>query len=271
MQLPRKKILSFQRKILLFYKKNKRNLPWRKTSDPYHILISEIMLQQTQASRVIPYFIKFLKYFPSLPALAAANKKSLLKIWSGLGYNSRVIRLQKLAQYLIQIKREIPNNKESLLQLPGIGPYTASAILAFAFNQPSPVIDTNIRRVLIHEFSLKETINKKELEFIAQQLIPDGKSKVWHNALMDYGSMIATAKKTGIKSLSSQSIFKGSTRWVRGYIIKQLLKRKSLGIDHLKTKLKGKYSNGIIEQIITKMQKENLICIKKKKIRLSDR
>jgi len=254
-----RKIQKFQQKILSFYKKNKRNLPWRKTTNPYHILISEIMLQQTQVDRVIPYYEKFIKAFPTVEVLAKADKTLLLENWSGLGYNSRVLRLQKCAQILAERNQEIPKNEEFLLQLPGIGPYTANAILAFAFNKPVPVIDTNIRRVLIHELNIPENITLQELQIIAQQCIPKNKSREWHNALMDYGAMNATVKKTGIESLSKQSKFLGSTRWVRGQIIKHLLKNKILEIVYLKQKLKEKYSSQKINEIIEKMEKENII------------
>lgn len=217
------------------------------------------MLQQTQAERVIPYYEKFINAFPTVGVLAKADAKTLLQLWSGLGYNSRVLRLQKLAQILVEKNHSIPENHASLLQLPGIGPYTANAILAFAFNISAPVIDTNIRRVLIHELDLPQEISKEKLGKISFLCIPEGKSREWHNALMDYGAMKATAKKTGIKSLSKQSKFQGSTRWVRGQIIKKLLQEEKLSIKKIKQEMKSQYPPGIIEKIIAKMEKENII------------
>ncbi len=258
-KISEKEIKEFQRKILFWYQKNKRKLPWRETQNPYHILVSEIMLQQTQVNRVIPYYNRFLQFFPTLESLAKADKTTLLENWSGLGYNSRVLRLQKCAQILAERNQKIPKDEESLLQFPGIGPYTANAILAFAFNKPVPVIDTNIRRVLMHELDLPESIALQELQTIAQQCIPKNKSREWHNALMDYGAMKATARKTGIEPLSKQSKFLGSTRWVRGQIIKHLLKNKELSILQLKSQLEEKYEPKIIEEIIEKMEKENII------------
>lgn len=253
------KILNLQQKILSFYKRNKRNLPWRKTTDPYRILVSEIMLQQTQVDRVIPYYEKFVKKLPTIRDLAKADTKELLQLWSGLGYNSRALRLQKSAQILVEKNHRIPKDPESLLQLPGIGPYTANAILAFAFNKPAPVIDTNIRRVLINELNLPQDISKEKLGKIALSCIPEGKSREWHNALMDYGSMKATARKTGIESVSKQSKFLGSTRWMRGQIIKKLLVEEKLSIKGLKQYLKKQYGPKIINAVIAKMEKESII------------
>ena len=253
--ISQKKIKNFQEKILAWYEKNKRDLPWRKTTNPYEILVSEIMLQQTQVDRVIPFYHRFLASFPDLESLAKAEKHSLLEHWSGLGYNSRVLRLQKLAQ---QVK-ELPQEKEALENLPGIGPYTSSAILAFAFNKPFPVIDTNIRRVLLHEFQLSVETPQTELQDLALQCIPRGKSRIWHNALMDFGALQATSKKTGIESLSKQSAFKGSTRWVRGQIVKTLLKERKISIYAFKKDLKEKYSSQTIDRIMQKMEKDDII------------
>jgi len=255
----------FQRRILSWYKKNKRDLPWRKTTNPYRILVSEIMLQQTQVDRVIPYYLKFIKKFPDLETLAKADKKLVLQHWSGLGYNNRVLRLQQLTQILIKNKKSIPQTAEELLQLPGIGAYTANAVLAFAFNKEVPVLDTNIRRVLMHELTLPEHIDIKKLKKIAQSYILKGKSRLWHNALMDYGALVLTAKKTGIAPLSKQSAFKGSDREVRGFIIKTLLKEKRISIN----KIKKSFPEKNILSIAKKMEKENLIEIKKQNITIA--
>ncbi|MEM4755786.1 MAG: hypothetical protein QW594_01495 [Candidatus Woesearchaeota archaeon] len=221
-------IAAFQKRVLSWYQKNKRDFPWRKTTDPYAILVSEIMLQQTQASRVIPYVNRFLEQFPTVQSLAKAKKSQLLQLWSGLGFNARALRLHQAAQMICtKHKGKIPPNEQALLALPGIGKYTARAILAFGFNQPVAVIDTNIRRVLLATFKLPETISHKNLEHIALACIPKGQSRLWHNALMDYGALHITAKKTGIKSISKQSVFKDSPRYVRGQILKLLLGKRT--------------------------------------------
>lgn len=263
--LSKNKKQVLQNKILLWYAKNKRNLPWRKTTDPYKILVSEVMLQQTQVDRVIGYYTPFLKQFPTLQALAAAEKPQLLALWSGLGYNNRVLRLQQLAQTVMTQQQGIfPQTEEALQQLPGIGPYTARAVLAFAFNKPVPVIDTNIRRVLIHELKLQEKIDMNELEKIAQQCIPEQQSRLWHNALMDYGALEMTAKKTGIKPLSKQPTFEGSDRQVRGHIIKQLLQKKMMSIKQLKQQFQQKNITAIVE----KMEADGLIVREKQNVGL---
>jgi len=246
----KKAILTFQTKILKWYYNNKRSLPWRNTKNPYHILVSEIMLQQTQVDRVIPKYLRFLRKYPTLAKLSKASKRSLLASWQGLGYNHRVLRLRELAE---QVGKHLPKTYDELVALSGIGPYTANAVLAFAHNRAVPVIDTNIRRVLMHSFKLN---GDKQLAAIAIACVPKGKSRIWHNALMDYGAMVLTAKKTGIESKTKQSRFTGSNRWVRGEIIRRLLKRKIL-ISAIKKEL----NHANFDSIIQKMQKEHIITV----------
>ena len=253
-------------KILSFYEKNGRDLPWRHTTSPYNILVSEIMLQQTQVDRVIPYYEKFLKRYPDFKALSKAKKPTLLKLWQGLGYNNRILRLQKLAQEVTTNNNAIlPETEEELLQLPGIGPYTAHAVLAFAHNKAVPVMDTNIRRVLIHELNLKESISDEEIKKIALSVIPAGKSCIWHNALMDYGAMEKTARATGIESLSKQSKFEGSDRQIRGIIVRRLLKEKQVPLQQLEKEL----NRDNLNQILEKMIRDNVIHIKNNTILFS--
>lgn len=260
-------IRRLQQKLLSWYAQNKRELPWRKTKNPYAILVSEIMLQQTQVDRVIPYYHQFLNQFPDWESLAKAKKAALLACWSGLGYNSRVLRLQQTARAVVdQHKGILPRNRESLLKLPGIGPYTASAVLAFAFNKPIPVIDTNIRRVLLYELGLKKDPGLAKLEALAGQCIPKNKSRIWHNALMDYGAIILTAKKTGIGPLSKQSRFKGSDREVRGWVMKQLVKHKTMSFHQIRQAFPQKK----VESIVKKMQEEGLLSLRKKQVVLQE-
>jgi A/G-specific adenine glycosylase len=180
-------IKTIQSNILSWYNTHGRKLPRRETTDPYAIHISEVMLQQTQVDRVIPYFHQWMKDFPDYQTLAKASKSDLLKHWSGLGFNSRVLRLQTCAQEIVKTvgANNVPRDRAELQKLPGIGPYTSAAIMAFAWNLPIPVIDTNIRRVLIFLFKLPESITSKALEAFAEKAIPKGKSREWHNALMD--------------------------------------------------------------------------------------
>ena len=257
---------SFQKEVLDWYAQNKRDLPWRSTTDPYKILVSEIMLQQTQVDRVIPYYHRFLEKFPDFASLAKGDKTTVLKLWSGLGYNNRVLRLQKLASVVVdKYEGELPTGEDVLLSLPGIGPYTAHAVLAFAFNKKVPVLDTNIRRVLIHAFSLNEEISVDDLKELALSLVPKEKSCVWHNALMDYGALHLTARKTGIESLSKQSTFEGSSRQIRGKIVKHLIAEKSVSVEVLKEL----FSHENFDVILEKLVKNDIVIVKNGDVRFS--
>lgn len=223
MSLKERTIKEFQKKIFDWWKDNKRDFPWRKTTNPFHILVSEVMLQQTRAGkRTITKYHAFIKKYPTIESLAKASKSEVLKLWSGLGYNRRAIWLQEAAQQLLKME-SFPKKPQKLQELKGIGPYTSRAILIFAFNQDLPTVDTNIRRILITEGFAEESTPKKELFAIARQLLPKGKSRDWHNALMDYGSMVVTAAKTGIKPTSRQTKFKGSNRDFRGRVLRFLI------------------------------------------------
>ena len=250
-------IKTLQENILTRYYEYKRPLPRRETQDPYAIHISEVMAQQTQVDRVIPYRKKRMHEIPNYQALAKLPKIELLTYRSWLWFNSRALRLQECANVVIeQYGWQLPYDKNQLLALPWIWPYTASAISAFAWNLPEPVIDTNIRRVLIFLLKLPEDISYNELEHIAQQLIPEWKSRDRHNALMDYWATQLTAKKTKIKSLWKQSKFEGSDREVRGRIVKTLTsKKQALEIEQIKEEFPHKD----IEKILNGMIAEKII------------
>lgn len=205
---------------------------------------------------------------PNYKTLSTISKADLLAHRSGLWFNSRALRLQECARVVVRdYKGELPREKEKLLQLPWIWPYTAGAICAFAWNQDEVVIDTNIRRVLIFLLKLDENISMKALEKIAKEMIPTGRSRDWHNALMDYGAMYLTAKKTKIKSLSKQSKFEWSDREVRGWIMKQLVKKGSLSIDIVKQEFPKKD----ISTIINWMIKEEFILVQDNTIYIHER
>ncbi|MFH1133284.1 MAG: Fe-S cluster assembly protein HesB [Nanoarchaeota archaeon] len=254
----------FQKKILMWYERNKRDLPWRRTANPYKILVSEMMLQQTQVDRALPYYARFTKRFPSMEALAKARQATVLKIWSGLGYNRRGLNLHRLAKQVMAQGGKLPTSYDGLVALPGIGPYTARAVLAFAFNKEEPVMDTNIRRVLIHELELPATIPLPKLSAIAQRAIPNGKSRLWHNALMDYGALVLTAKRTGIRPLSKQPRFSGSRRQARGRILWLLTKNKSLSRAELQNLLHRNDLAAILEQL----EQEGFVRVTGKKVSL---
>jgi len=257
-----------QQKILDYYKKNGRDLPWRKTTDPYKILVSEIMLQQTQVDRVIPKYEAFLATLPDFDTLAQVDTSTLLTLWQGLGYNNRALRLRELAKIIVDKYNGVfPKTVEELEALPGIGKYTARSVLIFAFNKDIVTIDTNIRRILIAELNLVETITERELYYHAEQLLPEGKSCEWHNALMDYGATLLTSRKTGIKPVSKQSAFKGSDRYYRGQILKSLL-QENLVVKDVSTKYS--INNDRADKILQSMEKDDLIVIKNNTIHLKD-
>lgn len=215
----------FKKTVKDFYTKNKRDLPWRKTRNPYRIWVSEIMLQQTQVDRVIPKYKSFIKQFPTIQALANAPLKDVLIAWQGLGYNRRAKSLHEGAKYIRQHHKGL-FPKENLVAIPGIGPYTEGAIQAFAFNMGKPIIETNIRTVYTHHFfSDKENVADKEILKYVEQTLDINNPREWYWALMDYGSHL---KRTGVrinnksKHYTKQRPFKGSDREVRGAIIREL-------------------------------------------------
>ena len=196
--IPILRIERIQKRLLRWFKKNGRDLPWRKTRDPYAIWVSEIMLQQTQVETVIPYFRNFLKSFPSIRLLARADLSEVLKVWEGLGYYSRARNLHRASKIVLNhFKGKIPDNSKDLLALPGIGKYTAGAILSIAYNKEAPILDGNVRRVLSRVFAISEDPKKTEglLWKISQSLIPEGYSNSFNQALMDLGSMICIPKE----------------------------------------------------------------------------
>lgn len=236
MELDPDAVRTVQEKVMIWWRDNARDLPWRRNPSPYEVMISEIMLQQTQVSRVVPKYIEFLKEFPDLDALASANTKHLLTVWSGLGYNRRAIWLKEAAGQILKLGR-FPTEVKELQKLKGIGPYTSRSILIFAFNKDLATIDTNIRRVLIAEGFACENTSDTDLQEIADALLLKGRSSDWHNALMDYGSAVLTSSSTGIEPKSKQPPFVGSRRKVRGLIVQMLTRTESLSLEEIKAQL----------------------------------
>jgi len=187
-------------KLIKWYQENKRDLPWRRSFNPYHTWISEIMLQQTQVQTVIPYFLRFIEAFPAIDDLANANEEEVLKKWEGLGYYSRARNLHKCAKE-IDVKHQgvLPNEYKSLLKLPGIGPYTAGAILSIAFNQKQPAVDGNVFRVFSRLFMIDDDIalpkTRKVFESKVLDEMKDFSPSEFNQALMDFGATICTPKQ----------------------------------------------------------------------------
>lgn len=218
---------KFQAMVKKYYQTNGRDLPWRHTVNPYHIVVSEIMLQQTQVSRVLIKYPEWLKKFPTWKSLASASTADVIKSWQGLGYNRRALALKKIAAKVVsEYKGTLPHEPEVLETFPGIGPATARSICAFAFNLPVVFIETNIRRVYIHHFFAGKTgITDYELRPIIEKTLDRKNPREWYWALMDYGSYLVKQVENPnrqSKHYSKQSKFEGSRRQVRGEILKLL-------------------------------------------------
>jgi A/G-specific adenine glycosylase len=224
-------VAQLRRVVWNHYKKHGRHdLPWRKSHNPYHVLVSEMMLQQTQVDRVIPYFRTWLKTFPTVRSLAKAPLSNVLRHWQGLGYNRRAKMLHESAKMIVeQHKGVIPKTAEELEGLRGVGPYTARAVMAFAHNADVVFVETNIRTVITHHFYPgRKKVADTEILNVLERALPRGKSREWYSALMDYGAHL---KRSGVKlnarakGYAKQKAFAGSDREVRGAIIKVLTER----------------------------------------------
>ena len=205
----------------------RHDLPWRKTKDPYRILVSEIMLQQTQVERVLPYYERFLKKFPTVQKLARASLGEVLLLWQGLGYNRRAKMLHAAAKVVVsEYKGKFPQSILELERLPGVGHYTAHAVAAFAYNADGIFIETNIRTVVTHHFFPdKKIVHDSEVLAVLAEAFPKGRAREWYAALMDYGAFL---KRSGVrinkkaKGYTKQTPFKGSDREARGALLRAL-------------------------------------------------
>ena len=188
-----------QSALLAWFEQHRRDLPWRHTRDPYAILVSEIMLQQTQVDRVLPYWQAWMERWPTVHALAETPVAEVIRAWKGLGYNRRAVNLQRAAQAVVDRGGEFPDTVDGLMDLPGIGPYTAGAVACFAFEQDVAFIDTNMRRVL-HRIFIgvdvpRPTVADRAVLEIAADAIPRGQGWTWNQAIMEFGAIHCTAKK----------------------------------------------------------------------------
>lgn len=245
--------------ILTHFKKNGRTFPWRRTRDPYAILVSEVMLQQTQTRRVVDFYRRFLRRFPNVHALAQASLADVYRTWTGLGYNRRAKYLRDAAAEIVKRHRgKVPRDLEELQKLPGIGPYTAAAIRAFAFGLPGTFLETNIRTGCIHHFfSGKKNVPDSDLLELVDATLDRKNPRRWYSALMDYGAHL---KERGIKahrrskSYARQARFEGSVRQARGAILRALDKPRTaqelskLTGAHTRTALAALTRDGLIER-----------------------
>jgi len=222
------KIALFQRTVWDYYRANKRIMPWRTEPTPYYVLVSEMMLQQTHVPRVRQKFASFIRHFPTLQSLAATKLSDVLKAWSGLGYNRRAKFLWQAANMVVNdYAGVLPANQKDLIRLPGIGPNTAGAILAYVYNQPVVFIETNIRSVYIHHFfdDSNEAVSDDDLRVVIAATIPQESPRDWYWALMNYGTHLKATIGSNlqrVKNYKPQSRFEGSRRQIRGQVLRQL-------------------------------------------------
>jgi A/G-specific adenine glycosylase len=223
-------IRFFHKMVYTYYRTHGRAFPWRRASDPYRILVSEIMLQQTQTSRVVNKYNQFITQYPNIRALACAPLPDVLKVWQGLGFNRRALVLRKIAHIVVsKFNNRIPHDRNTLMKLPGIGNATAGAICAFAFHMPVVFIETNIRTVYLY-FFFKNHNNVKDADILPliEKTLDRIHPRQWYQALMDYGVLIKQVyKNPGRRSAhySKQSAFEGSDRQIRGKIIRVLTEK----------------------------------------------
>jgi A/G-specific adenine glycosylase len=249
--------------LLAWFATNRRDLPWRRTRDPYRVLVSEVMLQQTQVDRVIPYYERWLERFPTVEALAKAPTSELIKVWSGLGYNRRAIYLQKTARAVVQRHGGVfPTEIAKLKTLPGVGPYTAGAIAAFAFEQDVAFLDTNMRRV-VHRLVFGSDIparqaTEQQILEAAERLVGADTGWMWNQALIEFGALQCTRRRpacvicplqavcsafpaiqtdiaelpAGVR-LKNEANFHGSNRQFRGRVVEELRRQPSATLAEL--------------------------------------
>jgi len=255
-------VKKFQKMIYRYYRKHGRNLPCRLTHDPYHILVSEIMLQQTQVQRVLGKYEQFTKVFPDFPSLARAPLRLILKEWQGLGYNRRAIALKRIAQRVVkEFHGNLPASVETLTTFPGIGKATASAIAAFAFYEPTVFIETNIRRVFIHcFFHDKHNVKDTDILPLVEMTLDTSNPREWYYALMDYGVMLKQKYENPnwrSAHYQKQSPFQGSNRQVRRTILKMLTRKSSISKREIVEKLQ--ISSDTLKNNLAQLLKEGFI------------
>ncbi len=264
-------------RLLRWYEQNRRDLPWRGTDDPWEVLVAEVMLQQTQASRVAGRYREFLEQFPTARHLAEAGVRPVLKAWTGLGYNSRVLRLRDAAAI---IERDgWPVDEVGLRELPGIGPYTAAAVACFAFGEQVPAVDTNLRRVL-SRWEGRSLTGGALQEFAAVEL-PEGRAEDWNQAMMDLGSLLCTPRDPDCELCPvrgdcsgpdvympprPQPRFDGSVRQARGAIIRTLTEQPTVAVADVAPEL----DPNVVEEALTALNEEGVVTLHEGRVSLSE-
>lgn len=221
--------MNIATEILQWHQTIDRDLPWKHDASPYNIWLSEIILQQTRVQQGIPYYLKFIKHYPTVVDLAKAELEEILQLWEGLGYYSRARNLHKCAQFIVQnLGGTFPTSYNSLLKLPGVGPYTAAAIASFAYNEDVAVLDGNVFRVLSRIFDINHDIlstqGKKHFTELAQALLPKGKAQYYNQAIMDFGALQCTPKSPDCPSCPVTDICQA---WIKNIVHERPVKKKA--------------------------------------------
>lgn len=265
-------VKAFHKIIYGHYAQHKRKFPWRETTDPYAIVVSEVMLQQTQAPRVVPKYASFMERFPDFAALATATVEAVLREWKGLGYNRRALALKRLAETVVDgYAGKLPSEPEALRKMPSIGPNTAGSIAAFAFNMPAVFIETNIRRVMLRFFyPHEEAVPDKTLLTQVERTLDASNPREWYYALMDYGAMLP--KEYGNDNVRSahyakQPAFAGSNRQLRGRVLALLLEQGELTVTRLTQELDEDPSR--ITACVEQLEKEGFLRLTPDNVSLS--
>lgn len=261
----------FRSIIFHYYFTHQRTFSWRSHITPYRVVVSELMLQQTQTIRVAEKFEPFINAFPDFNSLASSRFAEILTVWKGLGYNRRAKYLQDIAQMVIQqYGGSLPDDPDTLLLFPGIGPATAASICAFAYNAPTVFIETNIRTVFIHFFFAQKTsVHDRDILPLVKQTLDFQRPREWYYALMDYGVMLKKTKgNLGRRSshYTKQSRFEGSDRQLRGKILQLLLDRQQLSSDEL-PRLLGEEDERI-NRIVTALCDDGIVLLRRGKLAL---
>lgn len=240
-----------------YYKKHRRDFPWRRTEEPYHIVVSEIMLQQTQTGRVAEKFTEFIDAFPTVESLAGAGLKDVLAVWQGMGYNRRARYLHEMAKQIVaSYGGRIPDSPEILARLPGIGAATAASICAFAFNLPVVFIETNIRAVFIHFFFHDRAgVLDREIIPLVEATLDRKNSRHWYSALMDYGVMLKKRHPNPSRKSAHhqrQAPFAGSRRQVRGQLLKIILASPGITLARLSLSIdrSEEFTKSVLEELM---------------------
>jgi len=253
---------AFRKTVYDYYERYGRRFPWRETTDPYRVLVSEVMLQQTQAPRVLSRYEGFIRLFPDAATLAAASLHDVLSAWQGLGYNRRALSLKESALRIVTLHGGVvPRDEELLITLPGVGPATARAVRAFAFNEPVVLIETNIRAVFIHHFLPgNEGVSDSDLRPLVEETLDRNNPGRWYNALMDYGTFLKRAYTNPSRRSAHyqrQSPFEGSGRQVRGAVIRLVLEKVRLPeIDLVETL---PFDSDVVRDILEQLERERII------------